>query len=478
MRTGNTVAILLLFLGATATAQAAATAQVDGGVLVVRGAGADDEVAIASSPDAPGTIRVEALVTKVNGSDFVDFPGVRSLDCDLGGGSDLLRIGSTDLGSDRLEVRGVLVTGAAGVLDLGFVAMSVRGNVEVTCGPLADRVDFGDVQVTGALNVDLDPRTGMAGGADVLGLLNSPVSGAVDVFCGEGDDRVTISSSTADAGQRTLFRKPVLIDLSGGADFLSFVNADAASTLRIVGGDGDDRLGLIPITALGLPPRIGALDVDLGEGANGMLLGSTTVGGTRCGNVEISAGSANDSVTLRFVELAGTVAMDLGAGTDTAVVRNASVRKTTRIELGGGDGDRLIASETRFGKFSADGGEGANDLAQMEDGLSFKGVAAYTDFEDGQGAAVDLSIIDSADATDHLDFDLATGAFELFVDGVSTATGTAALRRKGANVSFVSAGPDFPFTAKMNVGKRSGKCTVRDATGAVVATIKDTDSSL
>lgn len=470
MRRG--ILALAFVTGAGAAAEAAVTAEVEGGVLVVRGDAADDEVAIAPSPAGGGRVRVEAVATGVNGEDFADFTGVTSLDVDLGAGADLVRIGGTSP-SARLAVRSVLVVGSDDPLDLGLTTLTVRGNVEVRCGAGADQVDLGDVAVGGGLFVDLDPREGAPGLADTFGVLNSAVRGDVDVFCGGGDDTVTIASQSAEPGPRTSFRRSVHLDLGADDDFASVVGVDVTGALRIAGGGGDDVVGALTIASFAGPLRLGSLDADLGEGANQLLLGSTSTPGTRCGALTLTGGAGTDVHVIRNAEVRGALNADLGAGGDTLRFQDAAVFKGVTAELGAG-ADLFSATNTQFrGTVAADGEADAVDRVLLDAGIVLRKAPVFSGFEQGDGAFAALNVRDAGDPSDRLSLNLATGAFELFLDGASQGTGTATLAAKGANVLASGAAGGATFAAKVTVTNWKGSCPVRGAGGASLAKIKD-----
>ena len=466
-----------LFTAAAVPASAAATATVEGGVLTVRGDGANDQVAIARSPADPSKVRVEALVTLVNGSGFDDFSGVKSVDVDLGDGADLLRIGSTGL--TRMTLGGIAVADANGVLDVGILNAVVKGEVRIICGDGADKVDFANVTVAKSVTVETDERASVTGGLDTFGLTNSQIGGDFDLWCGAAKDTVTITSTTGSPGTPTRLKRATLF-LSSGDDFLSFTNSEVTSSLVVHGGAGNDVVGLLYLAALGTPaPKLKSLELDFAEGASSVaLVGSTTVSGTVVGNVLVKGGVGADTNSLINVQVMGAVTATLGEGADQFTLNRCIVKKAVNVELGGGL-DQMISTDTVYGNaFACNGGADAGDAARMRAGTRYKLVPVFTGFEVSEGPAVIVAIHDQADQSDRLSVDLALSRFEIFIDGVSTATGSATLAAKGGSVAVTPDGASlFRFTAKLNVAARTGTCTVTDVAGALVLKLFDKDGT-
>jgi hypothetical protein len=456
---------------AASAAEAGATATVVKGVLQIRGDAGNDELAVAPSPDTPGMVRVEALDTLVNGMGFVDFPGVKAVDVDLGDGDDLLRIGADE---GRLALKGVKVADGGGTLDCGLIAADVKGNVDVRLGSGADILNLVDTTVSGTVLGDLDPRAG-GGTTDGFGVLNSQI-GTLNLFCGPGDEQPTVGSSDASSGSASRF-KNVTLDLGDGNDFLSFNNSEVTGLLRIAGGPGDDTLGLLFLPAFSATPlKLKALDVDAGDGRDICVVGNSTTPGSSVGKVVFRGGAGDDVLALNHVAVLLTVDGVFGDGADQYSSFEGSVKKTLKVDLGAGD-DILSLLETEFlGGVTAAGGDGTNDNARLRAGLSFKLAPSLSGFETGTDVGAVIAVQSDADSGDRIELNLGTGAYQVFVDSGSVATGTATMKAKGANLTFTAAGGTHPFSAKVNFVNRSAKAVVKP-TGGAAFTITDSDTT-
>lgn len=369
------------------------------GDATLTGAGAADVVTIQADPADANAVTAETIngqavlrFTVGGRTTTVTLDNVEELVVDLGTADDSFTLG--DLSNSGIADNTIAVSAAAGddLVDGTLVGRSVEffggeGNDTLLGGTRNDLIDGGngnDFLAAGASGVPSgDTLQGRAGNDTLQG-------GADDDRLDGGGGADTADFSTAGAAVTVDLAAGIATGAAIGTDTLvaieNVVGSAAGDRLSgnaganlLAGGAGNDTLG-----------GRGGDDTLVGEAGNDVLLGGS-------GNDRLEGGAGSDRAD--FSDLAAAVTVDLAAGTASGadagsdlligIEQVAGTAAADRLGgsagadtlVGNGGDDRFLYSTAPSGNDFIDGGEGANDILQL-------------DLEAPHGAALDLQATD------------------------------------------------------------------------------------
>ena len=284
------------------------------------------------------------LVGSVTGPVAID----GNLNITTGSGSDSTTLNFLTVGS----VKGNLTINTGSGDDT--VKLATAGDVTVPHGSASintgdastiDSVTIGSATHSVSLSGDLDLLTGGGDDAVVLDLLTvGTIAGSLTINTGGGSDTVTVAGNadvnvptgsvfidTGDgindavligAGHTVTIAEDLFIHTGTGSDIVS-LDALVATDVNVNTGAGSDSINVAQ--NLGVTIH-GDVSLQGGAGQKTILIGSASGAVAIDGNLNVTTGSGNDSVTVDFLTVGavkGTLAINTGLGDDTVKLATA-----------------------------------------------------------------------------------------------------------------------------------------------------------
>jgi Ca2+-binding RTX toxin-like protein len=336
-------------------ADAAYTAQISHGTLLVTGNGASDQLELRLKPGSPSTLQLDV---GANGSANFSFARNRfkRIVVDAGGGSDVVRISETNgafTNKERTTLRGGPGSDTLTGGSFGETFAGGAGSDMVSGGDGADSfawspADGSDV-IDGEGGADVVAADG-SGGGDVLGI--APDAGRIRVTHDPGGHALSIGTV-----------ERVTVNGLGGSDtIVASAGTGALTTLTLLGGSGTDSV----TGGDGNDTILGGRGAD---GLNGAAGSDSFVWNLGDGNDTIDGGTENDALEVNgsnvantfFVNQNGTALRISDPG--TLVVDAFNVESTIIDTFGGADtvSPGLGLPPATFG-LVVDGGGGPDTL--------------------------------------------------------------------------------------------------------------------
>jgi hypothetical protein len=280
--------------------------------VLIRPAGPTGEYIVQTEPGA-----------WINGTELPqerNFSGATgSLLIDTRGGDDKVELVRIDVFGD------VRIDTGAGEGSTLFRDIDIGGDLLIQGHDEADTVSGPSVRIVGRAQYL------MGGGNNGL-FLDQRSQDNMTIECGDGDDVVKIVDGSGSDGY-------LRIDVGDGSNQVQLASSGAVVGAQINGGSGDDAVLIQMCSSFG-----GGLAVNLGDGSNsvdilGAAIGGSLVvtggdgvdtvtvkgmsGGGGCpttaiaGNLDVSLGGADDTLSLQDTDVSGIPHLNGGAGTDT-----------------------------------------------------------------------------------------------------------------------------------------------------------------
>jgi large repetitive protein len=314
--------------------------------------------------------------TKINGQLARIFRVTGSMNVNLAGGDDTLKMGGIafqDNVSGNLNVR---MGAGKDTVNLGRV--TIGGTTTINTEADADRVDLGllgiykNVTVLGGTGDDIVNASGFTAldltingeaGLDSIDVHSATMSGNVNLLGGTEADTIT---------SRILNAQTYTADTGAGNDLVNLSSLIRASSVRVFTGAQNDQVVLQSVVANGPVTIDTASGNDEVRFTNGLFSGITTIRtgtgndtvqitGSNTSGVFISTGDGADHVgLLNVVARSQSVNIDTGIDTDQAsdtVDINRLKSAKLNVKLGGGNDQFKLKSST-IGAVTADGGAG------------------------------------------------------------------------------------------------------------------------
>ena len=363
------------------------------GALNVVGDTADNAIQIDTDGLAQGQVRVYSLdgTTTVNGQDSVTLEGLTGrVDIRMGDGSDKVVMHGVTGKSLRLD-------GGAGDNNLQVLSCTFKGSLQVCTLTGTQNIAVKDTHAS-------TMRIGTGGGDSEI-LVHEPVTKSVNVRNKDGHQVVSLYGNidgNCDVGSVNVkngsgdnefwmefakVRGKVSISNRQGNDLLR-VDDSSLGSLSFSGGTGNVWANVTKTTFKG------SVQLKNTNGVDTVMSDSLQLGGaikvqlktTQAGSVEITncaaaqlqlvTGKADDTVTVKNVNISRTTKVQTNAGSDQVTLGNADTdgtasafKGTVTVKAGTGD-DGIHVGGAFGGKATFDGGTGSDTLEEMP-GLSW-----------------------------------------------------------------------------------------------------------
>ncbi len=355
------------------------TATVQNGSLKVIGTSTIDQLAIdqAALVDPHEFRLTPSGSTTVNGSGLPQtFPGVKKdVRVDLGGGLDTLLLLDSNIPRDlRLDAdpagqiavtvaavdigRDLRVDASDTTVQLLLTNIEIERDLRAKCGPGNDAITL-----TTLGRIGRDIRFDGGDGSNSLSAAVTDVAGSVTMESGTAGSILSFSSTSVGGTVRAA-------DSDGGLALL--IQNSVLNRISVDTGDGDD----VPFIAMCLVA--GVADFDLGGGANGMGVFSSTFGrrlvlrgkagdesvsiadeSDLAGGMRLSLGDGANQVVIDKSAGSGSFVFDAGSAPDGFEITNSSLRGSLRCSMGaatGGMANAFSVTNTRIrGNLTVDG---------------------------------------------------------------------------------------------------------------------------
>lgn len=258
-----------------------------------------------------------------------------------------------------------------------FVAENVRRGVVVN---LKDGDDLVLVSNVDGLRQSLENADDLEANVDVPAVAPVEIRGPLVIRGGQGNDRVGVNANvgrvliaTGAGDDRVLIAGGVAAALdivtdgggenNGGADVVRIANQEVRNVTSILTGKGDDKVRVEGTTKFGY-----ATEIATGAGADVVRIGDADSNISTGRLLAIQTGEGDDRVSLKKVDVKGTLSIRTGDGADSVTLDEVRVRDSIFAMLGAGD-DTLRISKTTAARAFLFGGLGTDTLTTSDNSI-------------------------------------------------------------------------------------------------------------